>query len=167
MICSERGPLLFLPFSVSRLRRSNILHHITILFTCSPTIPVQLFLRTIWSHKPEALITFNFSLSPRFLLWWAPWTGPFSITPPLKSLISGSGRKWPPTAYYTTCNTTICYVQHSNDRALFLMSLLSFYHVQLGWNFNMLVSELAAVNWPKELTIYGPGPDIRPLKFWP
>ena len=36
-----------------------------------------------------------------------------------------------------------------------LMSLLSFYHMQLGWNFNMLVSELAAVNWPKKLTIYG------------
>ena len=48
-----------------------------------------------------------------------------------------------------------------------LMSLLSFYHVQLGWNFNMLVSELAAVNWPEELTIYGPGPDLWPLKFWP
>ena len=31
-----------------------------------------------------------------------------------------------------------------------LMSLLSFYHVQLGWSFNMLVSELGGVNclWP-------------------
>ena len=47
-----------------------------------------------------------------------------------------------------------------------LMSLLSFYHVQSGWNFNMLVSELAAENWPEELTIYGPGPDLWPLKFW-
>ena len=28
-----------------------------------------------------------------------------------------------------------------------LMSLLSFYHVQSGWNFNMLVSKLAGVNW--------------------
>ena len=34
-----------------------------------------------------------------------------------------------------------------------------------GWNFNMLVSELAGVNWPEELTIYGPGPDLWPLKF--
>ena len=48
-----------------------------------------------------------------------------------------------------------------------LKSLLSFYHVQSGWNFNMLESELAAVNWPEELTIYGPGPDLWPLKFWP
>ena len=30
----------------------------------------------------------------------------------------------------------------------FLMSLLSVYHMQLGWNFNMLVSELWGVNWP-------------------
>ena len=29
-----------------------------------------------------------------------------------------------------------------------LMSLLSFYYVRLGWNFNMLVSELWGVNWP-------------------
>ena len=41
-----------------------------------------------------------------------------------------------------------------------LMSLLSFYHVQLGWNFNMLVSELAGVNWPEKLTIYGHGTDL-------
>ena len=48
-----------------------------------------------------------------------------------------------------------------------LMSLLSFYHVQSGWNFNMLESDLAGVHWPEELTIYGPGPDLWPLKFWP
>ena len=29
-----------------------------------------------------------------------------------------------------------------------LMSLPSFYHMQLGWNFNMLESDLAALNWP-------------------
>ena len=28
-------------------------------------------------------------------------------------------------------------------------------------NFNMLVSELAAVNWPEELTIYGPGLELK------
>ena len=28
-----------------------------------------------------------------------------------------------------------------------LMSLLSFYHMQLGWIFNMLVSDLGGVNW--------------------
>ena len=48
-----------------------------------------------------------------------------------------------------------------------LMSLLSFYHVQLGWNFNMLESDLAGVHWPEELTIYGHGPALWPLKFWP
>ena len=48
-----------------------------------------------------------------------------------------------------------------------LMYLLSFYHVQSGWNFNMLESDLAGVHWPEELTIYGPGPDLWPLKFWP
>ena len=47
------------------------------------------------------------------------------------------------------------------------MSLLSFYHVQSGWNFNILESDLAGVHWPEELTIYGPGPDLWPLKFWP
>ena len=47
-----------------------------------------------------------------------------------------------------------------------LMSLLSFYHVQFGWNFNMLVSELAGLNWPEELTIYGLRPDLKVLKFW-
>ena len=26
---------------------------------------------------------------------------------------------------------------------------------------NMLVSELAAVNWPEELTIYGPGLELK------
>ena len=30
----------------------------------------------------------------------------------------------------------------------------------------MSESDLAAVNWPEELTIYGPGPDLWPLKFW-
>ena len=30
----------------------------------------------------------------------------------------------------------------------------------------MLVSDLAVVNWPEELTIYGPGPDLWLLKFW-
>ena len=48
-----------------------------------------------------------------------------------------------------------------------LMSLLSFYHVQLGWDINMLVSELGGVNWSEKLTIYGPWPDSWPLKFWP
>ena len=48
-----------------------------------------------------------------------------------------------------------------------LMSLLSFYHVQSGWNFNILESDLAGVHWPEVLTIYGPGPDLWPLKFWP
>ena len=47
-----------------------------------------------------------------------------------------------------------------------VMSLLSLIHVQLGWYFNMLVSELAGVNWPEELTIYGHGPDLWPLKYW-
>ena len=31
----------------------------------------------------------------------------------------------------------------------------------------MLESDLAGVHWPEELTIYGPGPDLWPLKFWP
>ena len=31
-------------------------------------------------------------------------------------------------------------------------------------NFNMLESDLAGVHWPEELTIYGPGPDLWPLK---
>jgi len=30
----------------------------------------------------------------------------------------------------------------------------------------MLESDLAAVNWPEELTIYGPGPDLWPLNFF-
>ena len=32
-------------------------------------------------------------------------------------------------------------------------------------NFKMLESDLAGVHWPEELTIYGPGPDLWPLKF--
>ena len=38
-------------------------------------------------------------------------------------------------------------------------------HVQMGSDFNMLVTLLERVNWPLEIAIYGPSPDLWLLKF--
>ena len=43
----------------------------------------------------------------------------------------------------------------------------SSYDVQLGSDFNMLETLTHTVNWPKELAIYGPWPDLWPLNFGP
>ena len=43
----------------------------------------------------------------------------------------------------------------------------SLYDVQLDSDFNMLETLTHRVNWPKELAIYGPWPDLWPLKISP
>ena len=44
---------------------------------------------------------------------------------------------------------------------------LGLYDVQLSLDFNMSETLTQRVNCPKELAIYGPGPDLWPFRFWP